>query len=223
MPQEERTDTRDRLLESACETFAEKGYYHATVADICERAGANIAAVNYYFRSKEGLYVEAWRQLFARSLEVHPPDGGTAPDAAAEDRFRSRIFALMRRVADPKSREVDVIHKEMANPTGLLTEAMREVIEPVQQGFAADVRDLLGEAASERLVLLCQRSVMTQCVHFTLRERYHRMGTAAGWKPGPPPLGLDIDAIAEHVFRFSLAAIRELRRQVESGDLDEGE
>jgi len=223
MPHREQANTRDRLLESACETFAEKGYYHATVADICERAGANIAAVNYYFRSKEALYVEAWRQAFARSLAVHPPDGGTPPDAPPEDRFRSRIFALMRRVADPESREVDIIHKEMANPTGLLTEAMLEVIEPVRQGFASDVRDLLGEAASERLIMLCQRSVMTQCVHFTLRERFHRMGAAAGWKPGPPPLGLDVDAIAEHVFRFSLAAIRELRRQLESGELTRGE
>lgn len=223
MPENEQTSTRDRILESACQTFADKGYYHATVADICQRAGANIAAVNYYFRSKEGLYVETWRQAFGRSLEVHPPDGGTPPAAPAEDRFRGRIFALMRRVADPNSREVDIIHKEIVNPTGLLADVMREVIEPVQRGFAADVRELLGEAVSERLVLLCQRSVMTQCVHFTLRERYHRMGTAAGWKPGPPPLGLDIDAIAEHVFRFSLAAIRELRRQVEGGELDDGE
>ena len=79
------------------------------------------------------------------------------------------------------------------------------------------------DVVSERLALLCQRSVMTQCIHFTLRERYHRMGTAAGWKPGPLPLGLDIDVIAEHVFRFSLAAIRELRRQVEGGELDDGE
>lgn len=221
--EEKQANTRDRLLESACQTFAEKGYYHATVAEICERAGANIAAVNYYFRSKEGLYVEAWRQSFARSLAVHPPAGDTPPDAPAEDRFRSRIFALMRRVADPDSREVDIIHKEMANPTGLLSDVMREVVEPVQQGFAADVRHLLGEAASERLALLCQRSVMTQCIHFTLRERHYRTGTAAGWKPGPPPLGLDIDVIAEHVFRFNLAAIRELRRQVESGEPDGGE
>jgi len=222
MFEEPQAGTRGRLLDSARAVFAEKGYHHATVAEICDGAQANIAAVNYYFRSKEALYIEAWRQSFERSLRAYPAHGGVPRDAPAEARLRGRILAIMRRVADPESREVDIIHKEIANPTGLLAEAMREMIEPVQQGFVSDIRDLLGEAASERLVLLCQRSVMTQCIHFTLRERYHRTGTAAGWKPGPP-LGLDIDVIAEHVFRFSLAAIRELRRQVESGELDKGE
>ena len=38
---------RTKLLESACRIFAEKGYRDATVAEICEAAGANVAAINY--------------------------------------------------------------------------------------------------------------------------------------------------------------------------------
>jgi AcrR family transcriptional regulator len=72
--------TQADLLDAACRTFAEKGYRDATIAEICQRAGANIAAVNYYFRDKETLYVEAWRLAFKRSLEAHPPDGGVPPD-----------------------------------------------------------------------------------------------------------------------------------------------
>jgi len=77
-------ETHDRLLDAAGAVFAEKGYHHATVAEICERAGANIAAVNYYFRSKDNLYVEAWREAFQRSVRAHPPDGGVAADGGAE-------------------------------------------------------------------------------------------------------------------------------------------
>ena len=99
-----------RLLESACEVFADKGYRDATVAEICECAGANIAAVNYYFGSKDTLYVEAWRLSFQRSLETYPADGGIAASASAEQRLRGRISSIIRRFADPKSHEFDIMH-----------------------------------------------------------------------------------------------------------------
>jgi AcrR family transcriptional regulator len=53
--EKQESGTRGQLLKSACKVFAEKGYREATIAEICEKAGANIAAVNYYFRDKESL------------------------------------------------------------------------------------------------------------------------------------------------------------------------
>ena len=50
--------TKARLLEAAGEEFAEKGFELARVRAICERAGANLAAINYHFGDKEQLYVE---------------------------------------------------------------------------------------------------------------------------------------------------------------------
>lgn len=56
-------DTRGRVLAAALEVFAERGFDGATLRDITETAGANIAAVNYYFRSKE--------ELIRQVLEVY--------------------------------------------------------------------------------------------------------------------------------------------------------
>jgi len=53
--------TEKRLLEAAGEIFAEHGYRAATIHQICQRAGANIAAVNYHFSDKEQLYHEVIR------------------------------------------------------------------------------------------------------------------------------------------------------------------
>ena len=63
--------TRTRLIDAAGEMFAEFGFHHTTVRQICERAGANVAAVNYHFRDKTGLYTEVVRQsMRAAKLEA---------------------------------------------------------------------------------------------------------------------------------------------------------
>ncbi len=211
--------TRERLLGCACEVFAEKGYRDATIADISERAGTNIAAVNYHFGDKEALYVEAWRLAFRKSLEAYPPDGGISSDAPAEERFRGRILAAMRRFTYPKNYEFEIMSKEIANPTGLLLEVMRESIEPLRHEFDLIIRDLLGPHASEKQVRFCRTSVMAQCVNPMFQQRRQKFFVEAGVKQEPMRDDFDIDIVADHVSRFSLAGIREIRRQIEAGEL----
>ena len=55
-----RSDTRERLLRVACRRFADFGYQETRIQDVCRLAGANIAAVNYHFGGKEGLYRAVW-------------------------------------------------------------------------------------------------------------------------------------------------------------------
>ena len=88
-------ETRQRLLAAAAEVFAQKGFWETTHAEICEKAKANTAAVNYHFGSKENLYVEAWKYAFEKSVEAHPPEGGVAPDAPVQERLHGRVLAFM--------------------------------------------------------------------------------------------------------------------------------
>jgi TetR/AcrR family transcriptional regulator, regulator of cefoperazone and chloramphenicol sensitivity len=212
-------NTKNRLLKSACEVFAKKGYHNATIADICKGAGTNIAAVNYHFRNKKTLYVEAWRQAFHRSLEAYPPDGGVSPDAPAEQRLYGRISSILQRFGDPRNYEVEMMmHKEMANPTGLLTDVIRKSIEPLQEGLRSIVRELLGKSATEEQVLLCQRSIKAQCFDPMGCQRHHGKFEKAGIRFEMTPLNFPVETIAEHITRFSLAGIREVRRQIENGE-----
>ena len=213
------SSTQAQLLEAACKVFAEKGYRDATIAEICEKAGANIAAVNYYFRDKETLYAEAWRLAFQRSLEAYPPDGGIPASASAEERLRGRIISLVQRIINPENHEFEIVRKELANPTGLLQEVMRESIEPLARSLSTIVRELLGDNAPERHVRLCQMSIMAQCLHPMMRRRFHKLFVAPTARPKEslsPSSG--IQAIAEHVIQFSLAGIKEIRRRIRDGD-----
>ena len=51
-------NTREKIIKAAIHEFATKGYEQATTRDILLSAGANVAAINYYFKGKKGLYVE---------------------------------------------------------------------------------------------------------------------------------------------------------------------
>ena len=205
-------ETRRRLLDAAGVLFADKGFRDTKTADICRAAKANVAAVNYHFRSKEELYVAAWRHEFERSMLAYPPDGGVAPDSPAAERLRGHIQALVKRFMDPASRDLDIAHREMSNPTGLLGEVMHRSIDPLRRMHLAIVRELLGPLASEQDVQLCERSTHAQCFAALMHERHRRVAPPGVRRSGPPMLEIGGEALAEHVARFSLAGIREIRR-----------
>jgi len=56
--------SEEKLKEAAKSVFLKKGFAGTTARDIADAAGMNIALTNYYFRSKEKLFVEIFRDLF---------------------------------------------------------------------------------------------------------------------------------------------------------------
>jgi AcrR family transcriptional regulator len=210
VPREDAIRTRKSLLAAASEVFAEKGYHDATIAEICGRAKANVAAVNYHFGDKETLYIEAWRHSFVESLKVHPPEGGVSDDAQPEERLRGQVEALLRRIADNNNKEFLIVHRELANPTGLLEEVTRKDLRPLREKMETLVRELLGPRASDMQVRFCAIGIVSQCITPMLMRRMGRK--RQGGKDDSPGID-DIGSYAKHVVEFSLAGIRAIREQ----------
>ncbi len=60
----ERQAVRERLLHSALDIFNEKGYAATSVREIVEAAGVTKPALYYYFKNKEGIYMELIKMPF---------------------------------------------------------------------------------------------------------------------------------------------------------------
>jgi AcrR family transcriptional regulator len=210
-PKGDTTKTRERLLAVAGEIFAEKGFRDATIAEICQQAGANIAAVNYHFGSKEALYHEAWRYLFDESLKAYPPAGGVPETAPPEERLRAQVTVLLRRLTDRDNRAYNFLYREYANPTGLM-DVIRERIKPIQQRTRLLLRELLGPLASEQEILFCEMAIIGQCQNPMLV--HGRLGTQNGSTDGKRIIE-DVEVYARWVVEFSLAGLAAIRRTAE--------
>src|ERR1044071_2795600 len=122
--------TRTRLLDAAGEVFAERGYRNATVREICQRAGANIASVNYYFKGKEGLYAQVVDYAQACMHSAYPIR--MDPSAPAADRLAQFIRAFLVRVLDDArpAWHTKLMSREMVEPTSALDQVVARTIRP---------------------------------------------------------------------------------------------
>lgn len=203
---------RQQLFEAALKIFAEKGYRDATVAEICEKAEANVALVSYYFGSKEGLYIEVWREAFRAAVEKYPFDGGLNERTSAEERLRAFIRAMLHRMLDSGSLGYagQILLMEISTPleSAAVEAAKEEVIKDIRTILDGIVQDLLGLEATKEQVVFCALSVVHQCLAFGLK------------KGQVPPIFRRmskrdlLNAFTDHITAFSLAGIREVRKRI---------
>ena len=207
-------ETREKLLAAASEVFVEKGFRDATVAEICKRADANVAAVNYHFGCKEALYREAWRHSFAASIKAHPQNGGVSAEAPAEERLRGQIKALIERIADENSRDFFISQREFVSPTGLLSEVMKSEMIPLRQQTLLLLRELLGPEATEQQMVFCEMCLISMCLHPLLIQRVRKRTQDAG-----APMAIDdLTAFTDYVINFSLAGIAATKGKAQKDD-----
>src|SRR5579862_6715492 len=97
-PQVPDLGTRDRVLEVATRLFAESGYKRVTVRAICHEAKANVAAVNYHFRDKLGLYTEVLGQAIAVMREATEAAMAAAAGRTPPEQLRAYIRVVSERI-----------------------------------------------------------------------------------------------------------------------------
>jgi TetR/AcrR family transcriptional regulator, regulator of cefoperazone and chloramphenicol sensitivity len=201
-------ETRRHLLEAAGAVFAEAGFRDATVREICRRAGANVAAINYHFGDKETLYVEVLRYAHGKALEKYPPLLGIPPDAAPERKLHAFVHSLLLRIFDkgPTAWHGKLMSREMIEPTGALDSLVEERIRPMASRLWQIVADILDRPLNDERVRLCSFSIVSQCVFY-----HHCRPVVSRMFPKEEPLdATGIERLADHITKFSLAAMKHL-------------
>src|SRR5438552_2491886 len=190
--------TQQRLLEAAEQVFADKGFKAASIREISKRAGANIAAINYYFGDKERLYIEAVKYAH-RGCTAGLPFPEWGPTTPAVQKLREFIRVLVTRMLSPQSpASLQLMMREMAQPTAACVEVVREYIQPMAHKLGEILTELLPEATNQQHFLVAF-SIVGQCLFYRNQravasvlvgeEEFQRYG---------------VELVANHVASFTL-------------------
>lgn len=160
--------TRDRMIQVAGELFAEKGFKDTTIRDICGAAEVNVAAVNYHFRDKEGLYREVLRRLYVESTARFPIPPPGWEDISAEQRLEAFILSMFRRLFDEGKPAwcMQLMAQEMSNPSPAMKDVIEEGIRPMFNVLLGIVRELVGDEVPDSVLRHAATSVVAQCIHY---------------------------------------------------------
>jgi AcrR family transcriptional regulator len=214
-PTDASLDTRQRLIEAAILTFAEKGFDGAGIREIAQRAKANSALVTYHFSGKEGLYLECLRFIFARKacrvaeLAAAPSPEGPDARAAALQQLKNHIWAFMQDLmacdpADPQDplgeAAMALMAREMQAPRPVSSALLMEQIRPHVDHLMQCLQVLRPDLSWGELLNMGM-SIQGQLLYFR-----NSLGIARLIR-GNPNYPEDLEEVIRHFTDFSLRGL----------------
>lgn len=199
-------DTRSRLLLAAGELFAERGFDGASARDICDRAGVNVAAINYYFKGKEALYVEAVKAaapLF-RAETVFHRYGSEADQADPRQLLADYIRLMLEHMLgqDAASWKIKLIMREMLDPTPACDAFFRQHVLNNFRTLLLILERLLPEGLPEHRKYQIALSIVGQCTHYRAAGRLLEKIIPETLRPQ-----FTVEHIVRHITEFVFSAL----------------
>jgi AcrR family transcriptional regulator len=199
---------RDRLLDAAEQSFAEKGFDRTSVRDLTANANCNLAAVNYHFGGKENLYTEVFRRQLvtmreARIKSIEKVMSQTDHEPTLEELIRAFATAFIEPLIDQSSgrRFMKLMVHEMSDPRLPKNMFVEEVAAPTITALGTSLAKVYPGLSQQKTVLSII-SIIGQLVHIIHIKEMFELGNLVG----TPPLSLA--EMVDHIVEFSTAGIR---------------
>ncbi|MET3132527.1 AcrR family transcriptional regulator [Oxalobacteraceae bacterium GrIS 1.11] len=145
-PRSDGAQSRERLLLTAIRLFAERGFANSSTRDIALAAGANVAAISYYFGDKAGLYRACFNNHSAgpqKDIEMFDQPHFTLRQSL--EGFYAQLMVQMGQ-GDLAQLCMRLWFREMLEPTGLWAEEIVHGIQPVHLALVGVLARHLGVA-----------------------------------------------------------------------------
>ena len=209
-PRSDGRSTRAAVLAAAGRVFAERGFAEATGKEICERAGANAAAVNYYFGGKEGLYEEVLIEAHRQMLSME--DLSRIIDSRAEPEEKLRIF--LEHIIHTATHAADlwgvrIFLRELASPTPFVPKFIETTALPKSRKLRELVRAITGLAPDSPAVQRATALVALPCMGLVLFPEKLRTLLL-------PATASDADGLLDDMLDYMLGGLRALGKRDET-------
>lgn len=202
--------TKERIMETAGEIFGNQGYRAATIRSIAKAAKVNVAAVNYHFGDKEGLYRTVLLDIFSKGFKTFPPVGPLLPGQNPEDQLRRFVKDMFYRLASREgwggyAGKGKLIAREFVDPTGAFEDILETYIKPHRDALLSIIAGLCNTSPEDPRLKPCAISILGQCVYYAFAAPVIRKVM-----PACAPAPENLDQLAHGVYLFSLGGIGRL-------------
>ena len=170
---------RRKLLLAALKKIGEKGYENASVREIADEAGQNVAAIAYYFGNKEKLYAEVLEGIGAylgsvfgtlatetrAKLEV-----GKLDPAGAVDVLKRMLRTLLgQQLEDGDFDKIRLVMiREQSSPSESFDVLYKKTLKPLHELFTTVLGVATGEEPDATATILRAHALFGQVLAFTV-------------------------------------------------------
>ncbi|NRR28962.1 CerR family C-terminal domain-containing protein [Oxalobacteraceae bacterium] len=146
-PRSDGEQSRERLLGAALGLFAAQGYARTSTREIAKAAGANVAAISYYFGDKAGLYRATFGAMCSGPQTNVPLF--EQPHFTLRDALSGYYQQMLGPLHEGEHAEqlLRLWYREMLEPTGLWAEEIEQGIRPEHEALVRVLCRHLGLAA----------------------------------------------------------------------------
>ncbi len=163
--------------------------------------------MNYHFGGKHGLYTAVMQSAIGVMQSTTEAARSAGQGRPADDRLRMYITVFVQRLMG-SGRDTwihQLMMREIADPTPALDMVAEQVLKPRMAYLCNAIGELAGCASGDPRVVRCALSVQSQ-FHALMWDQ-----VLPKLVPGSETTPAGLDAIAEHITRFSLAGVRSVK------------
>lgn len=205
--------TKERILLVAGDIFGNKGFTGTTIRNIALAAKVNIAAVNYHFRDKEGLYSAVLEDVFSKGFTRFPATLERDENSPPKQRLQFFIRGMFYRLQSSEgwggmSGQGRLIAKELLDPSPAFADILERYVKPHKELLVSIIGDVMEEAPDEKDLLPCAISIIGQCIYYSFASSV--ISIVSG---DTIAIGKDIDKHADFVYHFSLGGIEKIKNE----------
>lgn len=205
--------TKDKILDAATEIFGKEGFKATTIRIIAAAAKVNVAAINYHFRDKEGLYGAVLAKVFDDGFTRFPSRFGFDDGDSPEEQLRAFIRGMFYRLLSSAgwaggSGRGRLIARELLEPTPAFELILERYIKPHKDVLVGILIGIIGSNPGPSRLMPCAISIIGQCIYYALAAP-----VIAKISGENQPNEDNLDRLAEFVWLFSLGGIERICRE----------
>lgn len=201
------TITRAKILEAAGTLIAKQGYAQTTNKEIASLAEVDLAAINYHFNGRDGLYLAVLSEANKRHMDVDKLTALAASDGTPDEKLEVLLGMCISRLNQPEDWHGRVYIQELLSPSSLFTDFMQTEGLAKRQAMRQIISQIAGIAEDDPQIYPCLLSIIGPCMMLMVVAKFGCCNVNdLEWS-------LDSSQLIAHLKQFSLAGLSSLQQK----------